>query len=54
MIFNLLYFIRIKISAEDKELIALLVSDKGRKEIEGILKSIEYKFYTEFISFYLT
>ena len=27
------------IPAEDKELIDLLVSDKGRKEIEGILKS---------------
>ena len=27
--------------AEDKELIDLLVSDKGRKEIEGILKSRE-------------
>lgn len=29
------------IPEEDKELIDLLVSDKGRKEIEGILKSRE-------------
>lgn len=29
------------IPAEDKELIDLLVSNKGRKEIEGILKSRE-------------
>ena len=29
------------IPAEDKELIDLLVSDKGRKEIEGILKNRE-------------
>lgn len=29
------------IPAEDKELIDLLISNKGRKEIEGILKSIE-------------
>ena len=29
------------IPAEDKELIDLLISNKGRKEIEGILKSRE-------------
>ena len=31
------------IPEEDKELIDLLVSDKGRKEIEGILKSKKYQ-----------